>query len=71
MNMLSIGDSSYEIEAADISTRRFEKRFIKTIKLREKPRGEQLLKQLKLVGSKLNELFSSPKTLTIRLQPKQ
>ncbi len=69
--MISVGDSNYEMEAADQSTRRFDRRFLKTVRLREKPRGDQLLKQLKLVNSRLNEVFSSPKSLTIRLQPKQ
>ena len=71
VNVVSVGDSTHEMEAAEHCTRRFDKRFVKTIKLREKPRADQLLKQLRLISGKLPEVFASPKSLTIRLQPKK
>jgi phosphoglycolate phosphatase-like HAD superfamily hydrolase len=71
VNVVSVGDSVYEMEAAEQASRRFDRRLVKTIRLREKPRGEQLCKQLKLVSSKLSEVFGSHKSLTIKLQPKQ
>lgn len=70
VNLVSVGDSTYEMDAADQASRRFERRFVKTIRLREKPRCEQLTKQLKLIHSKLVEVFTAPKNMSIKLQPK-
>ena len=71
LNLITVGDSAYEMEAAEQASSRFEKRFLKTVRLRDKPRGEQLLKEVRLVYSRLSELFCCPKNMSIKLQPKR
>jgi hypothetical protein len=48
----------------------FEKRFVKTIKLKEKPRMDDLIKELHLVEEKLRELIKQTKSLAIKLEKK-
>ncbi len=70
LNLVCIGDSRYEMEAADRATTSFEKRFVKTVKLKEKPQLEELRKQLLLVEERLRDLMRQTKSLTIRLEKK-
>ena len=46
-NIICIGDSLFEMEAGRILASRFTEAFIKTIKFREAPKLDELLKQLK------------------------
>ncbi len=41
---------------------------IKTIKFREQPRPDELIKQLDLVNEKFDSIYMSMKNLTIRLE---
>ena len=66
-NLIAIGDNEFEIKAANILGKQFEKAFIKTIKLRNAPNFNELTKQLKLVDNKLNQIVNSAKNLTVRL----
>lgn len=70
LNFVCIGDSKYEIEAAEKATVEFERRFVKTIKLKEKPKAEDLCKQLHLVEEKLRDLVKQTKSLAIKLEKK-
>jgi hypothetical protein len=44
---------------------------IKTIKFRENPKPDEMVKQLGLVVEKFREIFDSNKNLTIRLEKKK
>jgi hypothetical protein len=44
---------------------------VKTIKFRENPKPDELIKQQELVWEKLEQIANSPKNLTIRLERKQ
>jgi hypothetical protein len=44
---------------------------VKTIKFRENPRPDEMVKQLGLVVEKFGEIFESNKNLTIRLEKKK
>ena len=70
-NIICIGDSLFEMEAGRILASRFTVAFIKTIKFREAPKMEELLKQLKLVCLQFGSIYSSIKNLTIRVEKKK
>ena len=66
-NLIAIGDNDFEIQAAHILGKQFEKAFIKTIKFRQSPNFTELTKQLKLVNNKFEQIAYSVKNLTVRL----
>ena len=70
-NIICIGDSLFEMEAGRILASKFTEAFIKTIKFREAPKLDELLKQLKLVCIQFGSIYSSIKNLTIRVERKK
>ena len=70
-NIIYVGDSSFEMEAGRILASKFTEAFIKTIKFREAPKLDELLKQLKLVSIQFGSIYSSIKNLTISLERKK
>ena len=70
-NIICIGDSLFEIEAGRILASKFSEAFIKTIKFRDAPKLDELLKQLKLVSQQFGSIYSSIKNLTIRIERKK
>ena len=70
-NIICIGDSLFEMEAGRILASRFKEAFIKTVKFREAPKLEELLKQLKLVCAQFSSIYSSIKNLNIRVERKK
>ena len=70
-NIICIGDSLFEIEAGRILASKFKESFIKTIKFREAPKLDELLKQLKLVAKQFGSIYSSIKNMTIRIEKKK
>jgi len=50
------------------SPRQFSQAMIKTIKFRENPRPDELVKQLDLVFDKFEQIYMSIRNLTIRLE---
>jgi hypothetical protein len=69
-NLICLGDSFIEMEAAHILASKFQQAYIKTIKFRESPKPEELNKQLLLVADQFPQLFSLVKNLTIRVEKK-
>ena len=69
-NLVAIGDSHIEIDAAHVLAKQFDKAIIKTIKFKELPQPEELSKQQVLVFEKFDSMFVSLKDLTIRLEKK-
>ena len=70
-NIICIGDSLFEMEAGRILASKFTEAFIKTIKFREAPKLDELIKQLKLVSLQFGSIYSSIKNLTIRVERKK
>ena len=70
-NIICIGDSLFEMEAGRILASKFTEAFIKTIKFREAPKLDELIKQLKLVCIQFGAIYSSIKNLTIRVEKKK
>lgn len=70
-NILCLGDSVFEMEAGKILASNFIHAIIKTIKFMERPKPEELNKQLNLVLNQFNSIFSSYKNLTVRVEKKK
>jgi hypothetical protein len=69
-NLICLGDSIIEMEAAHILASRFTHAYIKTVKFRESPKPEELLKQLGLVIDQFDRIYSAIKNLTIKVDKK-
>lgn len=69
-NIICLGDSFIEMEAAHVLASKFTQAFIKTIKFRESPKPEELNKQLSLVADQFPIIYSTIKNLTIRVEKK-
>ena len=69
-NIIALGDNQLEIDAAHHLAQKFNQALIKTVKFREFPRPNELVKQLNLVIDKFQEMCTSAKNLTIRLEKK-
>ena len=59
------------MEAGRILASRFTEAFIKTVKFKEAPNLDELLKQLKVVSSQFGIIYSRIKNLTIRVEKKK
>lgn len=67
-NLLAIGDSNIEMEASKNMSKWFPKALLKTVKFKEHPTPEELVKQITLVTERLESICTSAKNLTIRLE---
>jgi hypothetical protein len=68
-NLISIGDSSHEIDAARALGRRLEEEMlVKTVKFCECPTPEQLRKQLELVCCKLDKIVGCTTDVSVTLE---
>ena len=70
-NIICVGDSAFEMEAGRNLASKFIHAVIKTIKFREKPKPDELNKQLNLVINQFNSICSSSKNLTVRVEKKR
>ena len=70
-NIVCLGDSNIEMDAAHHLATKFPKALIKTVKFREGPTPDELVKQLNLVLQKFEQICVSVRNLTIRLERKQ
>lgn len=69
-NIICFGDSIVELEAGKKLASKINNSFIKTIKLKENPEPEDLIKQLNLIFKKFDYIYSSAKNMTIRIDKK-
>ena len=69
-NIICYGDSMIELEAAKILASQFNDSCLKTIKFKENPEIEDLIRQLSLIEDKFNFIFSNPKSLSIKIEQK-
>lgn len=70
-NIICFGDSLLEMQAGKILGSKFNEAFIKTIKFKETPKIEELLKQLSVVSQQFNYIYSSVKNMTIKIERKR
>jgi len=69
-NLISLGDSNFEMDAVHVMGKEFAQALIKTIKFRENPSPEELLKQLELVTQKFERIVENARNLKIGLERK-
>jgi len=69
-NLLSLGDSNFEMDAVHVMGKEFAQALVKTIKFRENPSPEELLKQLELVAQKFERIVENARNLKIGLERK-
>lgn len=67
-NLIVIGDSSFEIDAALAIGHLFPKAVVKTVKFREAPTPEELVKELQLAGDRLRKIVESGKPLQVAME---
>ena len=70
-NIICFGDSLLEMQAGKILGSKFSEAFVKTIKFKETPKMEELLKQLSVVCQQFNYIYSSVKNMTIKIERKR
>lgn len=66
-NLVVIGDADIEMQAANALGKEFTHSIVKTVKLKECPKVDELLKQQQLVINLFDEIFMSCKAMTIKL----
>jgi hypothetical protein len=69
-NLICLGDSNFEMDAAKHLYFKFSNAYIKTIKFKENPNLNDLIKQLILIIDKFSFIFSSVKNLNIKVEKK-
>lgn len=67
-NIICFGDSLNELEAGKIFASQLSDSFIKTVKFKEKPEVEDLIKQLNLIVDKFDFIYSKAKNLSIKVE---
>jgi len=67
-NLVVLGDSMVEMDAAKTLKSCYSRACIKTIKFQDTPTPEELIKQLGLVSCKFQEICTAAKDMTIRLE---
>ena len=70
-NIISIGDSTYEIEAAHVLGSYFSEAFVKTIKFKSNPSPKEMFKQLTMLKSKFLDIYSLIKNLNMKVEKKE
>jgi len=60
----------FELDAAHQLAMEFDKALIKTIKFKEFPKPNELVRQLSLVISKFDEIVNGSRNVTIKLEKK-
>lgn len=69
-NLMCMGDSFIEMEAAKKMASLFKEIFLKTVKFRELPKPEQIIKQLSLVSEQFKSIHSAVRNISIIVEKK-
>jgi len=70
-NIVSIGDDNGEMIAAQKLGEKINNCIVKTIKFREEPNLQELIKQLILINDEILRIYKYPKSLTIQVEKKK
>ena len=70
-NIICMGDSTYEMEAAHGLANKFKDGYIKAIKFKELPKVDELISQLNLILDKFDFIYSACKNWTITIDKKK
>jgi hypothetical protein len=66
-NLICLGDSTIEIEAANILGLHLKQVYIKTVKFKSNPTVDELINQLKLVIEHFGKIYSSVKNMNVKV----
>ena len=69
-NIICFGDSIIELEAGKTLSYNLSDSFVKTVKFKENPQIEDLIKQLTLIYDKIDYIYSKAKNLSITIEEK-
>merc|ERR1712048_1031425 len=69
-NLISLGDSNFEMDAVHVMGKEFALSLVKTIKFRERPFPQELAEQLELVNQKFETIVNNGRNLKIGLERK-
>ena len=67
-NFICLGDSNIEMDAAQLMAKHFSHIMVKTVKFKENPQPDELLKQVELVIQKYDTIFTKLGNLTVKLE---
>ena len=67
-NLIAMGDSDYEMEAAKLFAGKSDRCLVKLVKLRDCPSFDELIRELEVINEKFGYIFSSFKNITIKLE---
>ena len=70
-NLIAVGDSDAEMFAAKSFASGSDRCLIKLVKLRDDPTYDELKKELTVINSQFDYIFSSYKSMTLRLERAQ
>jgi len=70
-NILCFGDSIIELEASHKLKEIFADAYIKTIKFKENPQPQELIKELTIILNQFNDIISKAKNLSIKVSKKK
>ena len=70
-NLICLDDSDLEIEAGNKLSAMFVETFLKTVKFREEPKPEHIIKQLGLFSKQFEEIHSSARNISIKVEKKR
>ena len=70
-NMVCFGDSIVELEAGKKLASKINNSFIKTIKFKQGPEPEDIIRQLNLLENKFNYIYSQARNLSIKIDQKK
>ena len=70
-NLICLGDSEIEIEAGNKLSAMFVETFLKTVKFREEPKPEHIIKQLSLFSKQFEEIHSLARNISIKVEKKR
>jgi hypothetical protein len=70
-NLICIGDSIFEMEAAHILASKFKCIYIKTVKMKERPNLKDMRKQINLITEDFNKIVNTVDNLIIKVATRQ
>ena len=66
-NFIVLGDSTFEMQAAHILGKHFDKAFIKTIKFRQSPKMEEMIRQVIFAFKAFDSICAQQKSMKVIL----
>ena len=70
-NIICFGDSIVELEAGKKLASKINNSFIKTIKFKEKPDLQYMIKEINLINNRLDYIYSTARNLSIKIDKKK